>query len=653
MAKCKLCRKDIADGTEYCNDCIDKKDLKDNETYLDSLLNSVQGATSNTSDIYKKKNDDSNGNVPIDKPLSISMEIDDLDDFDQFDITEDLDDPIVISNEDLYGDEDTSNNENNLEIEENIDTEFLDTDNSIPHSDHKETGLDTDIVDIINHIDMSPEDTDEFAEEENTLEEDSVDKDTLEMDYLKEDFLEEDSVGDITENIFKEFDLEESNEEYNTDENKAYDIFALLGNDEEEFEDDISALLGKAEEELGDDISALLGNDEEDLDETDSTLVVEDEQMNSDISPENELLNLLNQFKPENPMDNDIQAISDLLGGIDEKNKKKAEHPEDVGEVFHEALGAVTDLDDPDHGIQKLSQDIDPSLDIPLKDSLSQGRKKKKGFFARVFGNIEYDEADLRKMEAKEAADQAKKSKRKMKKNESKLATEPDETGEITDNGQAKALSKAEAKAQAKAKAKAEKKKAKQAKKELRKIKVIDETVDEDKGRINPLGASIVFAFFGLVVVLFLVSTHLFSYSLSVKNATNYFEGKKYNQAYNEVYGIEIKDEDIELYDKIMTVMYVNKQLNSYNNYYHMRKYPEALDSLLKGLERYDKYVELATLLGIKTDLDYVRNQMVAELYSVFSLTEEEAIDILNSENQLQYSIAVYDVVLENILVMN
>ena len=141
----------------------------------------------------------------------------------------------------------------------------------------------------------------------------------------------------------------------------------------------------------------------------------------------------------------------------------------------------------------------------------------------------------------------------------------------------------------------------------------------------------------------------IFLLFLKYQECYYYFNRQKYTQAYNEVYGIELKDEDIELYDKIMTVMFVNKQLNSYNNYYHMRKYPEALDSLLKGLQRYDKYVELATLLGIKTDLDYVRNQIIAELYNVFSLTEEDAMNILNSESQAKYSIAVYDVVLENI----
>ena len=42
MAKCKLCKKAISDGMEFCTECADKKDIMANESYLDNLLNSVQ-----------------------------------------------------------------------------------------------------------------------------------------------------------------------------------------------------------------------------------------------------------------------------------------------------------------------------------------------------------------------------------------------------------------------------------------------------------------------------------------------------------------------------------------------------------------------------------------------------------------------------------
>ena len=84
--------------------------------------------------------------------------------------------------------------------------------------------------------------------------------------------------------------------------------------------------------------------------------------------------------------------------------------------------------------------------------------------------------------------------------------------------------------------------------------------------------------------------------------------------AYNEIYGLEIKNEDLLLYDRIMTVMYVQKQLNSYYNYYGMNDKPKALDSLLKGLQRYEKYIELAVELDVDSDLDSVRKKILTEI---------------------------------------
>ena len=194
--------------------------------------------------------------------------------------------------------------------------------------------------------------------------------------------------------------------------------------------------------------------------------------------------------------------------------------------------------------------------------------------------------------------------------------------------------------------AKAKKEEKERLSKEVQEL--IDE-IDENEGRINRIGASFVFALFASIALFVVIGTNVYSYAINIQNATKNFGMQRYNDAYNEVYGLEIRDEDIEIYDKIMTVMFVNKQLNSYNNYSAIGMYPEALDSLLKGLERYDKYYALAMKLGIQTDLDYVRNQIVKELDNIFYLSVEEAYNIINSPTQLDYSVAVYNVVLEHL----
>ncbi len=159
-----------------------------------------------------------------------------------------------------------------------------------------------------------------------------------------------------------------------------------------------------------------------------------------------------------------------------------------------------------------------------------------------------------------------------------------------------------------------------------------------DEGRINRVGASFVFLFFAALAALVVFGSNQFTYANSIKNAGNYFDRQKYNKAYHEVSGLEIKMKDEEIYNKIMTVMFVNKELNSYNNYFGIQHYEEALDSLLKGLKRYDKYIALARELGIESDLRYVRRQILAELKRTYNITEKKALQLNSIEDQEEYS---------------
>lgn len=573
MAKCKLCKKPINDGTEYCDDCAEKKDLKSNESYLDNLLNSVQNkSTTAASHIYKKKKEDQTNDSPDivvadrvdDEPF---IDPDDLEDYNQFDILSEFDDPIVISDEELYGDDGAisevfieDEQEDSSDITTNIDNESLGMNDS----------YEQEYRDQING--------DEQEESSDTTT--NIDNEFLDMiDSYEQDFREDEHIEPILDDLLQHLDM--------SDDNDSSEPIPIADSDEEA-----------------------------------------DNRPEEEISPENELLELLNHFNPDNPVENDLQTISDLLGGISTDNQPAEDYPEDVGEVFSEALEAMSDLQDSDHGINY----IEP--DSSKKKKKSKDKKKKTaGLIDKLFADID-DEEEEKKAQEEAAAAKSEKKKKKKAKGKKEQAVDKYEDGE----GASRRGQDEEPEDKKKKKPKKEKKK---------KIEILDEEVDV--GHINKTGASVVFLFFGVLVMLLLISTNIFSYSLSIKNATDYFGRQRYTQAYNEVYGIELKDEDIELYDKIMTVMFVNKQLNSYNNYYHMRKFPEALDSLLKGLQRYDKYIELATILGINTDLEYVRDQILAELYSVFSLTEEQAINIINSESQAKYSIAVYDVILQNI----
>lgn len=580
MAECKLCKKSIPDGTEYCIECINNLDTSLDETYLDDIFN-LEEATDDIS-MYTEGNSDQ-GDVSLQQAeMDSSVDLNDLFDFEQFDISEDL---------------------NDFDFTSDSPKETEDSTYAIDDADLAEANVAGNYSDPYNNIDA------EFFGAE-----------------YRDNFNNEDEFIDASlDDILKQLDV-------SSDEISSYDYnsndYSLDKNDSDMIEYSENNVKKGTDEALA----------------------------NNNITPEDELLKLLNQFNPDDPIEEDIQYITDLLGGleqglqddnyqdiIEEVSSPPEEEPSNdnffedtMSNIFHEDVEEETPNSDKKKG--KKTKKKDKSKD-----------KDGKSLLQRLFGNVvdENDNTDSKKDEkgekasiegskdVAEASDKGKKKKKKKKDKKKKMndvkaeGTEENGTDDVT------AKDKDEA---------GDKKKAKKEKRKKEKIEIIEDEIDQ--GRINRVGASIVFAFFGIITAVLIFTTNVFSYNQNVKNASKYFESKEYAKAYEEISGLDIKDKDVELYNKVKTVMFVNKQFESFNNYYEMGMYPKALDSLLKGLKRYDKYIELATMMGIKDDLDYIKDQILSKLDQVFNLSEEEAMSIISLESQSAYTEAVYDAAL-------
>lgn len=278
------------------------------------------------------------------------------------------------------------------------------------------------------------------------------------------------------------------------------------------------------------------------------------------------------------------------------------------------------------------------SLDADKKKPAKKKEKSKKNWFQRLFANIEESPEEIAKREAKEKAEKEKKEI-----HEANLKKKKEQSKE--DKEAQKAEKAAQKEEEAKKKAELKRQKQEEAKEKARKKKEEKLALEEfevNEGKINRAGATILFVIFAILTVFIIVGTNIYSYNLSIKRAEDEFEIKHYNDAYYEVYGLKIQDEDIELYDKIMTVMYVNTQLNAYEYYMTSNNRDKALDSLLKGLQRYDKYLDLAELLGIKDDLNYVKNNILEELSSEFDMDEYEAVQLVETRDEIDYSEYIY-----------
>ncbi len=330
--------------------------------------------------------------------------------------------------------------------------------------------------------------------------------------------------------------------------------------------------------------------------------------------------------------------------------EEKSNNSNDVGDIFSDVLSAVDSLQDKE---EISSDNMDPV--IPEKagiEAKDEKKSKKKGFWQKIFGKVDIqseNEAQSASLAADLKADKKKKEKIKKSKEVNKKNKKMKKSSIKNNNGKEDGRKDKKSNSKNKsAKKKSENKKKSKPLKNKAAAQTVDTVNDSDDNiKINKLAVIFVMTFFILIGGFVIIGTNLYSYSLNIKNASFDFTIKRYTEAYNDIYGLDMRKKDSEVYEKIMTVMYVNKHLNSYKNYCDMKKYPEALDSLLKGIERYDKYIAYATDLGIKSDMDYVKEQILIELKNKFNITEEEAVALNNTEEQTQYSINVINTALE------
>ena len=456
--------------------------------------------------------------------------------------------------------------------------------------------------------DLSLEDNSDFSIDENV------------------DFTVDDNAGfPMMGNTETGFGYSDMPREPELDESEDLDDFTLAMepvSEGDEFMDDVDDLLKTLSDPTETSSDSASTGEQESFFSLDGLMAMDDEE---DFSDElNDTSNALNDTA-----DDAFSSGADLGNLLDSDSSEEEELPEDdlLGDSFLEddLMSIIGEEEEVSKGKKSKK----------AKRAKKERDPEKKGLFSKLFDNVH--DAKSKRAHEKMLSDEERSALKKQEREEKKAAKKAKKQDPAY-------LAEQEAKKQAKENAKAQKQAAKEAKKqakeELKKQRRAEEEAEamKDQGRINRVGATIVFVCLGAFAASVIFGSSTFSYNQSVTKATEHFGNREYTEAYNELRGVELKDEDIEKYDKVITVMYVNKQLDSYNNYYAMQMYPEALDSLLKGLEKYDKHLEAAGQLGVVDDLDYVKNQILEELRITFSLNEKQAYKIIDAPTQAEYS---------------
>lgn len=177
---------------------------------------------------------------------------------------------------------------------------------------------------------------------------------------------------------------------------------------------------------------------------------------------------------------------------------------------------------------------------------------------------------------------------------------------------------------------KQQKSKTKQEKAE--KIKAINDEYDAELAKEKTVSTPVaILIFLGFAIVGFIVvlGARAFDYAQVIKKASDYFERQRYRLAYDEVSGVEVKEDDEQLRDRIYTVMYVENLYESYENNIALNRYDKALDSLLRGLENYDEHYEDAVKLRIAKDIKLCKEKIVNALWNTYGISEKRAYEII------------------------
>mgnify|MGYP001036085754 CR=1 FL=1 len=157
---------------------------------------------------------------------------------------------------------------------------------------------------------------------------------------------------------------------------------------------------------------------------------------------------------------------------------------------------------------------------------------------------------------------------------------------------------------------------------------------EKDQKKVSTPTVIVVFVLFFALAAGVVLGTNQFNYSQVIKKAANYFERHRYRLAYDEVSGVEVKEKDQDLKDRIYTVMYVERLYESYENNMKLGRADKALDALLRGIQKYDEHYDEAVELDIVKDIDSCRDKIINALWNTYGITEETAYQILAMEGQ-------------------
>lgn len=252
------------------------------------------------------------------------------------------------------------------------------------------------------------------------------------------------------------------------------------------------------------------------------------------------------------------------------------------------------------------------------KDTLDDSAAPKKGLFAK----IKYRMQQFKAKQAKECEAEEQQEEIERQEKQQQVAAKKAKAAEKKQKAAEKKTAKKEAAKKAKAKKPKKEKKPK-------KPKVKQPPKPGDIIRFKPKSIIVFVMLIVGIVVLVQMFGYTINYSGNISLAKDYYANQEYDKAYNSLDGIKLSGDDETLYKQAKVVMYVQRQYESYENYEKMNMHTEALNALVKGVDRYQTYRSEAKELGVEDKMTEVYNLIIKAFKDKFKMSETEAISLV------------------------
>ncbi len=404
---------------------------------------------------------------------------------------------------------------------------------------------------------------------------------------------------------------------------------------EDEDEIDLSAFLQEDEEGQGESLEEEASAEEDDdigfsLD--DATSEVEEEALDDS----------LKEFLPD-----DMDALDDLEFGEGEEPDLSGEGDLDLDNILdgddEDLLDIQSILSGDEEGVEE-GAEIDESAEAASGDeeeeSGRKGRKKKKkekgeknSILSKlgllIFGPPDEDEI------AEAAAEAAKKAAPPVE------ITYDEEGNPIVPEGAEAPEDGKKKKKEKKEKPKKEKKEKKEKPKKPPKPKKEKKPKEPDNSPKIPISIIATFLLLSISIISVVIVGMTFTgLKRHMAQAEELFAEGNYIGAYEKINGFSLENDKVMLLrNQARTLADLQQCQDEYQAFIGYKKYNYALDSLIKGIGRYEKYKDDAVEYQIADQYDAYYQSFVQELAEQFGLTPEQALDIYNQPNRHYYTI--------------